>query len=720
MTEVFTAASHHDILVLVVQIAVLLFAARALGEVAQRLGHPSVVGELLAGIILGPSLLAGSVPFLAEWIIPQTPVQGYLLELVSMIGVMFLLVITGLETDLALIRRHARAALSVSWGGIIVTFSTGFLLGWYLPGFLLVDEDRRLVFALFVATAMSISAIPVIAKVLLDMNLIRRDIGQTILAAGMSDDTIGWIMLGIVAGLARTGEVNALEVGRTVGSVLLFLVLTFTVGRWFVRRSLNYVQDEVVSPFALLTLVVVFTFAFGGITQALGLEPVLGAFVIGILFGQMHRLPATVHHALESVALGIFAPIFFAVAGLKVDLRALLDPTLGIIALTVILIATVGKVAGTYAGARLVGGKDHWTALSYGAGLNARGALEIIIATVGLQVGILTQEMFSIIVVMAVATSLMAPFALRYVLGRVTLGQEERDRLKREEIAAGTLVDSIHRVLLPVRLRPRERGAVQTIETRVLELLGRDVDLSITLLTIVKEGEREEARAYLGQLKELFGHSDVEMKVIGDARPAIAILDEAGKDYDLIVLGAPEARGGSDAVFTELIDSVVRMAPCPTMVVQAGEVAEDWRPRRILVPTNGSMAARRAAEVAFATAAAQEDAAVEVLTVPLQDSGPYHADPAGRLAERRLQVAHQIVEGLAELGRSMGVRSRATVREGEDPETVILRELELKSPDLLVIGTDVRPGSERLHLGPRVERILFGAQCPVLILNSSR
>ncbi|MBW3553976.1 MAG: cation:proton antiporter [Gemmatimonadetes bacterium] len=721
MTEVFTAASHHDILVLVVQLAVLLFSARALGEVAQRLGHPAVVGELLAGIVLGPSLLAGSVPFLAEWIVPQTQVQGYLLELVSMIGVMFLLVITGLETDLALIRRHARAALSVSWGGIVVTFSTGFLLGWYLPDFLLVDADRRLVFALFVATAMSISAIPVIAKVLLDMNLIRRDIGQTILAAGMSDDTIGWIMLGIVAGLARTGEVSALEVGRTVGSVLVFMVLAFTVGRWVVRRSLNYVQDEVVSRFGLLTLVVVFTFAFGAITQALNLEPVLGAFVIGILFGQMHRLPENVHTALESVALGIFAPIFFAVAGLKVDLRALLDPTLGAIALAVIVIATVGKVAGTYAGARLFGRKDHWTALSYGAGLNARGALEIIIATVGLQVGILTQDMFSIIVVMAMATSLMAPFALRFVLRRVVPGQEEKERLEREEIAAGTLVDSVRRVLLPVRVRPREHGSVQTIEARLLKLLGRDAGPSITLLTAIREeAAREPARAYLAELKEMFGGSEVAMKVVESTRPGDAILDEAGKDYHLIVLGAPEALGDTDAVFNPLIDFVVRMAPCPTMVIRGSAVGEDWRPRRILVPTNGSLAARRAAEVAFAIAAGQDDGVVEVLTVPLQHRGAHHADPTGRLRERGLQVARQIVDGLEELGRSMGVRSVAAVREGQDPETVILQEVEKRGHDLLVIGSDVRPGSERLHLGPRVERILFEATCPVLILNSSR
>src|SRR5690554_2381303 len=225
MTEVFTAAPHHDVLALIIQIAVLLLAARGLGEVAQRLNQPSVVGEILAGILLGPSLLSGLVPGLGEWIIPQTEVQGYLLEVVSLIGVMFLLLITGLETDLALIRRQAKAAAGSSIGGILVTFTSGFLLGTFLPDSLLADPDRRIVFALFIATAMSISAIPVIAKVLMDLNLMRRDIGQTIIASGMSDDTVGWVLLSIVAGLAGTGAITAGSVFRAVGSVGLFLVL---------------------------------------------------------------------------------------------------------------------------------------------------------------------------------------------------------------------------------------------------------------------------------------------------------------------------------------------------------------------------------------------------------------------------------------------------------------------------------------------------------------
>jgi len=342
--ESFTAAPHHDVLVLIIQIAVLLSTARALGEIAQRLGQPAVIGEILAGIVLGPSLLSGFFPFINAWIVPQTEVQGYLLEVISLIGVMFLLLITGLETDLPLIRRHARTAIGTAAGGLIVPFATGLLLGLHLPDFLLANKDQRLVFALFIAACMSISAIPVIAKVLMDLNLMRRDIGQIIIAAGMCDDTSAWIMLSIIVGLASGQAVTPGSVLEAVGKVLAFMAISFTLGRWLVKKTLDFVQDEVISRDSLLTLVLVLTFVWGAITQALNLEAVLGAFIMGILFGQMPRLPDSVHQTLESIALGIFAPIFFAVAGLKVNVMNLLEPKLLYIALIVIFIACTGKV----------------------------------------------------------------------------------------------------------------------------------------------------------------------------------------------------------------------------------------------------------------------------------------------------------------------------------------------------------------------------------------
>lgn len=715
--DVFTAASHHDVLVLVFQIAVLLFAARALGEVAQRLGQPAVVGEILAGIVLGPSLLSSAIPLFGQWMVPQTEVQGYLLEVISLLGAMFLMLITGLETDLSLIRRHIRTAIGVSYGGIIVTFFTGFLLGQFLPDFLLADENERLIFSLFVATAMSISAIPVIAKVLMDLDLMRRDIGQTIIAAGMSDDTTGWILLSIVAGLASGEAVTAGSVLQIVGSVLAFMIISFTLGRWFVKKALDYVQDEITSGDRLLTLVIVLTFAWGAITQALNLEAVLGAFVMGILFGQMPRLPEAVHHKLESVSLGIFSPIFFAVAGLKVNVLNLLEPQLILIALLVIAVASGGKIVGTYAGARLIGGREHWYALSFGAGLNARGAMEIIIATIGLNLGILAQDMFSIIVIMAMTTSLMAPPALRWVLKRVEPSEEELRRLQMEEMAEGSPVANIHRVLLPVRRREMDNRAVQTIEAHVLEKIGAETELSLTLLTVVEPGQRKEGAAFLKELEPMFSQKEVVRKVVeGSDAPAL-ILDEAAKDYDLLVFGASEESRGTEIVFTPLVDYLVRLAPCPTMVVQGRRVQPEWHPKRILVPTDGSEASRHAAELGFHLATEEGDE-VFILHVVLDQTNQYFLDAEREMFERQFDLGRGIISEMRELGRVKGVQTTADIQSGTDPETNIIKTAREHHMDLVILGTDVRPASDRLYLGPRVERILQNARCPVIVFNT--
>lgn len=720
--DIFSAAPHHDILILVLQVAVLLFAARALGEIAQRLGQPSVVGEILAGIILGPSLLSGLFPFLGEWIIPQNEVQGYLLEVVSLIGAIFLLLITGLETDIKLIRRHARTAAGVSLGGITVTFATGFVLGQFLPGFLLADTDERLVFSLFVATAMSISAIPVISKVLMDLNLMRRDVGQTILAAGMSDDTIGWILLSIVAGLASGEAVTAGSVIQIVGSVLAFMLISFTIGRWLVRKLLIFVQDEIKSTDRLLTLVIVLTFGWGAVTQALHLEAVLGAFVMGIIFGMMPRLPEDVIHKLESIALGIFAPIFFAVAGLKVNILNLLEPTLIIITLIVIAVATLGKVAGTYFGARVIGGKDHWTSLSFGAGLNARGAMEIIIATIGLNLGILAQDMFSIIVVMAMATSLMAPTALRWVLKRVEIGKEEEERLKQEEMEAESLIAGIHRVLLPVRRRNSApmKQAVQTVEAQILELLGQNTDLSITLFTVGHEGKKSECEDYLNECARLFNQKEIVTKVVEGQKAGDAILDEAKKDYDLLVLGGTEYQGGTERrhLFSPLIDYLVRVSPCPTLIVQSSETTGEWSPDRILVPTNGTVASKNAADLGFFIARSDIRREVTVLNVIFDEheKSPWHIKKDKK--EDLMNISRNIVNELKELGEAMDVKTQAVVERGENPERTIQDFTIDNEIDLVILGTNVRPGSHRLYLGPRVENILEKVPCPVLILNT--
>jgi len=718
--EIFTAASHHDVLALITQIAILLFTARAFGEIAQRLGQSSVLGEIFAGILLGPSCLGKMFPFLVGVIIPGTPTQGHLIEAISLMGAMFLLLITGFEMDLSLIRRHARTALGVSIGGVIFSSVSGFLFAQIIPDSLLTDPHQRLFFSLMVAIAMSIASIPIIAKVLLDLKLIRRDVGQTIIAAGMSDDTIGWIGLSIVTGLVNGKILTVETIAVSTATVIIFLFLSYTVGRWLTKRILDFVQDHTISQDRLLTLVVVVTFMGGAVAKALHIEPILGAFVVGILFGQMPRLPKTVHQQLETITMGIFGPIFFATAGLKVNIPNLLQPHLLTLAVLMTVIAASTKMLGGYLGARFISRQNIWTSLSFGIGLTAHGAMGIIIATIGLSLNLLSQEIFSIVVLMSMITSLMAPFLLRWVLQHVQPNDEEIKRLKQEELNRGSSIGRIHRVLVPVR-NPKTKGyssTMQVMKLRILQKITMNNKLSITLLCADKDINKSDNIKFLNELTNLFPNQEFVKKAVPSSDVLNVVLDEAQKDYDLLVLGASrQEQEGSSHLFSPVIDSLITLSPCLTMVVYTQKLSLDWSPQRILVPTNGSFAAKRAAEFSFLLASDQ-GTSVNILNVLEKDKNNWQEELNDDIFQRQLKIAEKITEELAHLGEMQGVVVYPHVQIGLEPETVIIDVARQKNSDLIVLGTDVRPASDRLFLGPRVERILKNAPCPMIVLNA--
>jgi len=710
----FEASLHSDILILLFQLFLLLLFARVFGELFQRMGQPTVVGEILAGVVLGPSLL-GATPFFSDLMIVQSTNGTNLLEVVSLMGAMLLLLITGLETDLALIKHHSRSAFGTAIGGLVLPLILGFGFCFLIPDSLLVDPAQRIVFSLFLATAISVSAIPVIAKVLIDLNLIRRDIGQITIAAGMIDDTAAWILLSIVLGLIEFGVVTAQNVLFSVGKVLLFLSVSFVAGKWLAAKVVSFAQNSIQSRYKFLTILMLFSFGFGAIAQSLRLEAVLGAFVAGIIFSRIPAVPKEAIERIESFTFGIFAPIFFAAAGLKVSLEPLLNPELLIIGIGLIVIATLSKVAGAYIGARWVGRSDHWTALSFGAGLNARGAIQIIVATIGLSFGIISQEIFSLIIIMAVVTSIMAPFMLRYTLKKVKPKDEEIARLKQEELHKDNFMSSVHRILLPVR--KRDDFEKKLIEAKIIKKLAQNRELDLTLLTITDAQNKNDCALFLDELAKLFTNISVTKKVIVSSNAIESILDEASKSYNLILIGATEKDKKSKMIFNPVVDNIVRLSSCPSIVVQSGFHSDSWQPDRILVPTNGSLAARRAAQVAFALASdiSQE---VHILKVIEEKEDIYNLDMEGSIKERQFTFAYQITEELKKLGESLSVNTFSEVEIGTDTESVILEMAKEKNFDLIVLGTDIRPGSEKLYIGPRVERVLNNAPCPVLLVNS--
>ncbi|MCT9935405.1 cation:proton antiporter [Planotetraspora sp. A-T 1434] len=411
----------HSLLSFLLQVGVLLLVAVVLGRLAVRLKMPPVVGELCAGILLGPSLLQIVAPGAAGWLVPHDAEQFHLLDAIGQIGVLLLVGVTGSHLDLGLVRRRGATAVKISVSGLVVPLVLGVGTG-LLPSPLTDGSRDRTVFALFLAVAMCVSAIPVIAKTLFDMNLLHRDIGQLTLVAGVVDDVFGWVMLSIVSVMATTG-LHAANVALSVAYVLGVLLFAAVVGRPLTRKIYQYAQGN--AAVVGVTVILILLSAAG--TQALGLEAAFGAFVAGILVGEWGKPDPAALAPLRAVVLAVLAPIFFATAGLRMNLTALARIEVLGAALVVLAVAVAGKFAGAYLGAR-ASRLSSWEALALGAGMNARGVIEVIIATVGLRLGVLNSETYTIIILVAVVTSLMAPPILRVAMARIAPTAEEAGR----------------------------------------------------------------------------------------------------------------------------------------------------------------------------------------------------------------------------------------------------------------------------------------------------
>ncbi|MER5889025.1 cation:proton antiporter [Streptomyces sp. NPDC001941] len=406
----------HTLLVLLLQLAVLLLLAMALGRLAARFHMPAIVGELLAGVIVGPSILSHVWPGLADWLLPKDTSQMHLLDAVGQVGVILLVGLTGMELKFDLVKRRGTTAMRVSLAGLLLPLVLGVAMGFLLPKALIGGDTETLVFALFLGVAMCVTAIPVIAKTLIDMNLLHRDIGQLTLSAGVIDDIVGWFLLSIVSAMATVG----LTTGTLVTSLLYpvgLVLAAYFVGRPLVSLALRAAnRSESAAPTVATAALIVLLGAAA--SQALHLEAVFGAFVCGVLVGTSGELDKEKLEPLRTTVLAFLAPVFFATAGIRMDLTALVRPTVLLAAVAVLAVAVLGKFVGAFIGAKM-SGLGRWEALALGAGMNSRGVIEVIVAMVGLKLGVLGPEAYTIIILVAIVTSLMAPPILRLAMKRV-------------------------------------------------------------------------------------------------------------------------------------------------------------------------------------------------------------------------------------------------------------------------------------------------------------
>jgi Kef-type K+ transport system membrane component KefB len=372
-------------------------------------------------VVLGPSVLGAAAPAMQQWLFPAVAAQQNLLDAIGQVGILLLVGLSAAQLDLGFVRRKGKIVAGVSASAFLVPLALGIGIGFLAPKDLIGGESAPLVFALFSGTVLSVSAIPVIAKTLSEMRLLHRNVGQLTLASGTVDDALGWILLSVTGAMATVG-VRAGDIAVTVVSLLGVLLVALVVLRPIVRGVLRRV--DATEPNRVITLVVVVMLGCAAATQALHLEAILGAFVAGLVIGNAQ---ARALAPLLTVVNVIFAPLFLATAGLRVDLRVLADPIVAVAAAVVLLVAVFGKFLGAFVGAALVR-LPVWERVALGAGLNARGAVEIVIAMAGLRLGVLNSASYTVVVFVAVATSVMAPPLLRSAMRRVDHDTEEDQR----------------------------------------------------------------------------------------------------------------------------------------------------------------------------------------------------------------------------------------------------------------------------------------------------
>jgi Kef-type K+ transport system membrane component KefB len=700
--EIIPLDEHH-LLIFWVQFVVLVLMARLLGAAMNRIGQPAVVGELAAGLVLGPTVLGALWPSGAEWLFPRDEAQSAMLLIVAWVGIVMLLILTGFETDLALIRRLGMAAVAVAAGSVIVPFVLGLGTGFVLPGEFIGEGQGTVVFALFIGAALSISSLPVIAKILSELGMTRRNFGQLTLAAGMTNDVIGWLILGVIASMARSGSVQVGDLSVTVIGMVLFLGLAFTFGRRGVDRLLRRVRERRGGIAGAMSVTLIVAFGAGAITQALGVEAVLGAFIAGIVLGQSKFQDSRVRSSLESITLTVFAPLFFATAGLRVDLGLLSDPTVLLWSAIVIAVASIAKLLGAYAGARLAR-LPKQEALALGVGLNARGALEIVIATVGLSLGVLNTRSYTVVVLMAIVTSMAAPPLLRMIAKRWRGSDEEQERLQREETLSSNLLVRANRILLPV-----QRGEGSVMAAKILDLAWPR-DNEATVLAVGAGGDGE-----LSSIREVFEHRPVEEEVVESGDPVAAVIDRMALGYGVVGLGAGE--GMREGVLTSsLTDELLSQTTLPMLVVREGSQAQVQVVSgfsTVLVPVIGTVPNRAAQELAYSLAA-RSGAEVVIL----------HVEPERRSNGRRTAlrersggtVAGQVLEEAQDLARRLGVSPRALVRTGSPTEEIIAAVRETGA-DLVVLGSELRPMVPgEPFLGHLVEHVMDEAETNVAVV----
>jgi Kef-type K+ transport system membrane component KefB len=683
---------------LMLAIAAIILAARLVGVSLRRLGQPQVMGEVLAGILLGPTLLGAIAPEVKDYLFPADIVP--LLSGASQIGLAFYLFLVGMEIDPRILRERVGQALFISNTSVAFPLALGFLAALVVYPLLAPDVDF-LPFALFMGVSMSITAFPVLARILIERRMLKRPVGALAMAGAAIDDVTAWGLLALATAVAGTGS------GSHV-FVVIGLAVAFTAGMFILVRPLlkrvSTAYDEVgrVPPLWLGAIfVAVLLSAF--LAQKIGIAAIFGAFVMGLIMPRHAGLTDDVSQRLEDFVVMVLLPLFFIVTGLRTEVGSLNRPVLWLITLGLIAVAIVGKWVGAMAAARY-GGFGFRESAAIGALMNTRGLTELIVLNIGLELGLVSPTLFTMLVIMALVTTFMAGPALRLIDPHKRLSSPPEEE--------------VHTAMAPEGAEQRHSVVVSAQDSKNLDALlaiaeplaatepPRELIIARLVVTqAIATGPAADARELRGATEEVNTRRDRLRERGIEARAVAFTTPDPGEDLvhlgsdeyvDLLLVDGRRPLLGPGVPAGE-IGAALERAPCDVGVLVEREGlpqidAED----PVVVPFGGAEHDWAALELGSWIAAARG--------APLKLLGASAENGEGRDASRLLANASLVVQQLA------GIAAEPVLTR---PGPAVIRASE--GAGLLVVGLSERWREE--GLGPVRAEIVKAAPAPILLVR---
>ncbi|MBN2311272.1 MAG: cation:proton antiporter [Candidatus Hydrogenedentes bacterium] len=398
-----------------IQVLILLASAKALGALCQQRGVPALAGEILAGILLGPTILGRALPAFQALLFPREVIQVTMLDTVSWFGVLFLLLSTGFEVNISTVWKQRNSALSIGIVGVVIPILMGCGVFFWLPASCWGENASHLTFTLFLATASSITAISIVARLMHDMDILKSDVGSASLSACAVNDVFGWFVFTLVLALATQRDVDLEALAKVLFETVLFGALCLTIGSKIVGViTVKIKESSLPQPGTMLTFIACLGVLCGAITDWIGIHAILGFFLAGIMAGNTSEVSEHTRQSLSQTIHAIFVPLFFAGIGIKVDFLAGADL---LVLLVFTAVAVGGKFVGAWAGARMA----HLSkpdSLSVGIAFTPGGAMEIIVGMLALEMKLITEGVFVVVVFAALLSSFTVGPLLAWSLRR--------------------------------------------------------------------------------------------------------------------------------------------------------------------------------------------------------------------------------------------------------------------------------------------------------------